>query len=80
MRKKIINMIIELTNYTELLNNVDVDLIKEDILDSLAFIELITRLEDEFNIEIYPTKLPKNTWNNIDNIVTMVKTEITKQH
>ncbi len=80
MRKKIINMIIELTNYTELLNNLDVDLIKEDILDSLAFIELITRLEDEFNIEIYPTKLPKNTWNNIDNIVTMVKTEITKQH
>lgn len=74
MREKIIEIIIKLTEYEDLRNNQDIDLIEEDILDSLAFIELIEELENEFNIEIQPTQVPSNTWNNIDNIEKMVKT------
>jgi D-alanine--poly(phosphoribitol) ligase subunit 2 len=73
MKDKIIDIIIKLTEYEDLRNNPDVNLIEEDILDSLAFIELISELENEFDIEIQPTQIPNDTWNSIDNIVKMVK-------
>ena len=73
MREKIIDIIIELTEYGELRNAPDTDLIEEDILDSLAFINLITRLEDEFGIEIQPTQVPGDTWRSVDGIVRMVE-------
>ena len=60
MREKIIKIIEELTDSTDI--NGNVDLIEEDILDSFAFIELIAKLEDEFNIEIQPTQIPGDTW------------------
>ena len=73
MREKIIDIIIRLTEYEDLRNNPNIDLIEEDILDSLAFIELIDELEKEFDIEIQPTQVPSNTWNSVDNIVKLVE-------
>ena len=73
MKEKIIDIIIKLTDYEDLRNNPNVNLIEEDILDSLAFIELVSELENEFNIEIQPTQIPRDTWNCIDNIVKMVE-------
>ena len=73
MKEKIINMIIELTEYEELRNNPNINLVEEDILDSLAFLELIDGLENEFDIEIQPTQIPNDTWNSVDNIVKLVE-------
>lgn len=73
MKEQIIDIIIRLTEYEELRNNPNVNLIEEDILDSLAFIELIDELENEFDIEIQPTQIPNDTWNSVDNIVKMVE-------
>ena len=78
MKEKIIEMIISLTEYDELRHNPDVNLIEEDILDSLAFIELIEELENEFEIEIQPTQVPNDTWEYVDNIVTMVESLMKK--
>ncbi len=78
MKEKIIEMIISLTEYDELRHNPDVNLIEEDILDSLAFIELIEELENEFDIEIQPTQVPNDTWEYVDNIVTMVESLMEK--
>ena len=73
MKEQIIDIIIRLTEYEDLRNNPNINLIKEDILDSLAFIELISELENEFDIEIQPTQIPNDTWNSVDNIVKMVE-------
>jgi D-alanine--poly(phosphoribitol) ligase subunit 2 len=78
MKEKIIEMIISLTEYDELQHNPDVNLIEEDILDSLAFIELIEELENEFDIEIQPTQVSNDTWEYVDNIVTMVESLMKK--
>lgn len=56
MKDKIIDIIEEVSGYEELRTNLDIDLLKNEILDSLAFIELISTLNDEFNIEIQPTR------------------------
>ena len=72
MRDEIIELIIMLTGYDDLRKDTDINLIEEDILDSLAFIELINELEERYDIEIQPTQVPGNSWNSIDNIVELV--------
>lgn len=73
MEEKIIEIIENLTGYKKLKENRDIDLLENEILDSLAFIELITALEEEFDIEIQPTQVEPNTWRNIKKISDLVK-------
>lgn len=70
MKEKIAEIIKELTGFEEIEN---VDLIDNNILDSLAFIELMTELEEEFDIEIQPTQVPSDTWRSLDSIVELVE-------
>jgi len=74
MKEQIIDIIKKVTGYDELSEGID--LLEEDIIDSLAFIELITELEDTFNIEIQPTQVPGDTWRSIDGIVKLVEDKI----
>lgn len=73
MKEKIIEIVERVTGYKELKENMDIDLLENEILDSLAFIQLLTALEEEFDIEIQPTQVDANTWRNIDNIVELVE-------
>lgn len=73
MEEKIIEIIEKLTGYDKLKENVDIDLLENEILDSLAFIELMTTLEEEFNIEIQPTQVDPNTWRSVKKIAELVE-------
>lgn len=72
MEDKIIEIIEELAEIENLKENKEIDLIENDVLDSLAFIELIYRLEEEFNIEIEPTQVKSDTWRKISEIEKLV--------
>ena len=43
------------------------------MLDSLALINLISMLEDEFDIEILPTTINPNTWKSVNKIIDLVE-------
>lgn len=73
MEKRIIEIIENLTEFKGLEKNPKIDLIEEDILDSLSFIELIAALEDEYNIEIQPTQVDADSWRSVENIAKLVK-------
>lgn len=77
MKEQIIEIIERLTDYKGIDNKTD--LYEEDILDSLAFIELIAELENTFNIEIQPTQVSSDTWQTVDNIAKMVETQMEKK-
>lgn len=68
MEDIVMNIIIDLTDFKELKNNKDIDLLENEVLDSLAFIEIIEKLNNEFDIELQPTLIPPETWRNIHNI------------
>ncbi len=72
MEDKIIEIIEELSEIKNLKENKEMDLIENDVLDSLAFIELIYRLEEEFDIEIQPTQVKSDTWRKISEIEKLV--------
>lgn len=73
MEERIIEIIESLTEFKNLRDNKNIDLLDNEVLDSLAFIELITSLEEEFNIEIQPTQVSPDTWRSIKKIVQMVE-------
>ena len=73
MEDRIIEIIEELTDFKGLRENKNIDLLENEILDSLAFIELITSLEEEFNIEIQPTQVSPDTWRSVYKISKLVK-------
>lgn len=54
-------------------------MIENNIIDSLAFIELIAQLEDIFNIEIQPSQVQNYTWRTVKNIIEMVKEKIGRE-
>ena len=73
MEDKVINIIAEICENETIKDKLDIDLIENEILDSLAFITLISRLEEEFDIEIQPTQIAPDTWRRINSIIELVK-------
>ena len=57
---------------TEVALDESIDLIDSGILDSLAFIELLTELDFE-GISIQPTQVDRNRFRNINSIIELVK-------
>ena len=51
--------------------NPDIDLIDSGLLDSFAFIELFSRLED-YNINIQPTRIDRNKLRTIKGIEELI--------
>ncbi len=79
MEDKIIDIIIEVCEDESLRDNIKkIDLLENDVLDSLAFINLMSRLEEEFNIEIQPTQISPDTWRSVSSIAELVKKLIEK--
>ena len=73
------DIIKDVTNYDELTIDNDINLIENNIIDSLAFIELIAQLEDIFNIEIQTSQVQNYTWRTVKNIIEMVKEKIGRE-
>lgn len=56
----------------------DIDLIESGLLDSYAFIELFTRLEDE-GIYLQPTRIDRNKLRTVSGIKELIE-EYQKEH
>ena len=50
----------------------DLDLFEERVLDSLAAIELLVAIEEEFGVSIAPTELEREEMNTINKIIARV--------
>ena len=73
MEDRIIEIIERITEYKDLKINKDIDLLENEILDSLAFIELIEMLNEEFNIELQPTQIKPYTWRSVKSIAEYIQ-------
>ena len=76
MEDKIIDIIAEVCEDDSIRDNLEIDLIENEILDSLAFIILLSRLEEEFDIEIQPTQISADTWRSVKTIIELVESYI----
>lgn len=73
MENKIIEIVVDVCDDESIRNDINIDLIDSGLLDSLSFITLVARLEDEFDIEIQPTQVSPDSWRNIKGIVKLIE-------
>ena len=74
MRDKIKSILYEVCDDDRVYEE-DIDLL-EEVIDSMALIELFTKLEEEFSIKIEPTEIPLDNLRSVDGIIELVEGEI----
>lgn len=55
-----------------------IDLIDDAVMDSITFITLVVKIEDEFNITLSDEILLMDNFKNSDDIITVVENEMFK--
>ena len=71
--QRIIDLIIDITEETEIGDYRDDDLFEEEVLDSLGAIELLVSIEEEFGVLIAPTELERSEMNTVNKIIARVQ-------
>jgi len=76
MDEKILDMLAELAEDEIVKENLDIDLFETGLLDSLAFVELLFRMEDEFDIVISPSEIAREDINTPNKVLQQVKKRV----
>lgn len=72
VREKVFELIEDICGDGIIWDESDLDLFEEGLFDSLAAIEFLVDLEDEFNVSIAPTELEREEMNTPNKIVERV--------
>ncbi len=74
MEEKIIEILRKISGVKEI--DSTMDLIENEILDSLILVEFIVELEETFGIEIQPTLVKPSVWHTVEGIAKFIKQQI----
>ncbi|MBO3446350.1 MULTISPECIES: D-alanine--poly(phosphoribitol) ligase subunit DltC [Clostridia] len=74
MRQVVIEIFEEVLGYDDLENNQDLNLFEEELLDSLAIIEVLLEIEGRLGIELQPTDLERSDMATVNNLVKFLET------
>ncbi len=76
MEDKILDILVELCDDESLRENRDIELFESDLLDSLAFAELILSIEEEFDLIISPSELERKDIDTPNKIIGLIKSRL----
>lgn len=76
MEEKLVSMLAELCDDESVKTERDMDLFEEELLDSLAFAELLYSIEEQFGVIIAPSEIQRSDINTANKIIALVKTRI----
>ena len=71
--EQIVDLVGEISGEDEVADERDIDLCEEEILDSMAAIELLVALKEEFGVSIAPTELDREEMNTVNKIIARVR-------
>lgn len=73
MKEKILNLLEEVCEDDVVREDLDMDLFEEELMDSLAFAELLAMIEEELGIVISPSEVVRNQVNTANKIIALVE-------
>lgn len=73
MREKLLVMIEELCGDEIVREDPDIDLLEEGLIDSLDYIELLLKIEDEFGLKMSPSELTREEMATPNRIIAVVE-------
>ena len=71
--EKIVELVADISGEDEVAEERDLDLFEERILDSMAAIELLVAIKEEFGVSIAPTELEREEMNTVNKIIARVQ-------
>jgi D-alanine--poly(phosphoribitol) ligase subunit 2 len=76
--EKILDILVTVTNTDEFKCKLDMNLFDAGILDSLAMVQLMVALTEEFGMEISPAEIEREEWATANKIIAYVDAHIKK--
>lgn len=73
VEKKTLDMLEEVCGDEEVRDHRDEDLFKLGFLDSMAAVELLVDIEDEFGVSIAPTEVERDQMNTVNLIIARIE-------
>lgn len=76
MQEKVLDILANICEDDIVKEDMNVDLFETGLLDSLAFIEMMVQMEEEFNIAIAPSELDRAQVNTPQKLIEMIEKRI----
>lgn len=73
LEEKMLDLLEDITGDEAVREQRDVDLFEEGLLDSMAAVELLVDIEEEFGVSIAPTGVPREEMNTVNLIIHQVE-------
>ncbi|MGN0497176.1 MAG: acyl carrier protein [Lachnospiraceae bacterium] len=71
MKEKVISILFEtIPDYEEYKGD---DFVKDDLIDSMVLLEIISEIEEKFDIEIPAEKMKSDNFRNVDTIIALIE-------
>lgn len=76
MEEKILDLLAEVCEDDVVKNDLDIDLFETDLLDSLAFAELLFAIEENFEVIIAPSEIERDDMGTPNKIIHLIKARL----
>ena len=76
IRESVIEIFEEVLGSDEIRDNQDLDMFENEMLDSLAIIEVLLGIEDKLNLSLQPTDFERKDMATVNNLVDFLKERI----
>ena len=73
MKEKVLDLLEEVCDDDVVREDLDMDLFEEELMDSLAFAELLAMVEDELGVVISPSEVVRSQVNTANKIIALVE-------
>lgn len=72
MKEKVLEIFIEVTGNDEIAEDLDLNLFDAGLLDSLAIIEVLLKIEEELGIKLQPTDLEREDMSTVNKMTAFL--------
>lgn len=76
LKEKVIEIFEEVLESDEIRDNEDLDLFENELLDSLAIIEVLLMIEEKLGISLQPTDLEREDMSSVNNLVNFLRDRV----
>lgn len=76
MIEKVLKIFIDVTENEDISEELDLDLFEAGLLDSLAIIEVLLKIEEEFGLKLQPTDLEREDMATVNNLVAFLEKKL----
>ena len=73
MKEKVLDLLEEVCDDDVVREDLDMDLFEEELMDSLAFAELLAMIEDELGVVLSPSEVVRSQVNTANKIIALVE-------